>query len=129
MNYKCSEIESMMNWAGAERVPFLFGLDFEIEDGFFIENPMLNDEILFEVDGIGNYNANQLLPKYSDVKKQNNDLLFRQSEVDKQSGNSFSEESDVTYHDKNYKFEIFPEEYLQSLLSDKNFLEEVRGQI
>lgn len=113
MIYKCSEIESMMNRAGVERVPFLFGLDFEMEEGFFIENPMLHDEILFEVEGIGNYNSNQSFPEDTDVNKQNNNLLFRQSEVDKQSYNSFSEESVVNYYDKNYKFDIFPEEYLQ----------------
>lgn len=56
MLYKCFEIESLMNRAGTERVPFLFGLDFEMEDGFFIENPMLQNEILFEVEGVGNYN-------------------------------------------------------------------------
>ena len=99
MLYKCFEIESMMNRAGTERVPFLFGLDFEMEDGFYIENPMLQCEILFEVNGIGNCNYDQFLPKESDVIQR--------------SDNSFSENYDVIYHDKNYKFEIFPEEYLQ----------------
>lgn len=55
MFFKCFEIESMMNRAGAEKVPFLFGLDFELQDGFFIENPMLQSDILFEVEGVGNY--------------------------------------------------------------------------
>lgn len=84
MFFKCIEIESKMNRAGAEGVPFLFGLDFEMNEGFFIENPMLQDEILFEVNGIGNFN---------------NQIFYKQSEV--------------INHDNNYQFEIFPEEYSQ----------------
>ena len=84
MFFKCIEIESKMNRAGAEGVPFLFGLDFEMNEGFFTENPMLQDEILFEVNGIGNFN---------------NQIFYKQSEL--------------INLDNNYQFEIFPEEYSQ----------------
>ena len=43
-----------MNKAGRTKTPFLFGLDFELTEGFFIENPLQQHEILFDIDGIGN---------------------------------------------------------------------------
>lgn len=117
MLFKCFEIESMMNRAGTQRVPFLFCLDFEMENGFFIENPMLQSEILFEVNGIGNYNYNQFLPKESEAIEQNNNLLFRKTDVDNQNSaiisKFLSKASEINYQGNNYKFEIFPEEYLQ----------------
>lgn len=69
MFYKCFEIEYLMNRAGAERVPFLFGLDFEMEDGFFLKNPMLQSDILFEVNGIGNCHYNRFIREEAEVKK------------------------------------------------------------
>ena len=127
MLYKCFEIESMMNRAGTKGVPFLFGLDFELENGFFIENPMQQNEILFEVNGIGNYNNHQILqkeyevskesenlfPKECEVDKQSNNILSKESEVNKQNKYIISEESGVFYRGNNYNFEIFPEKYSQ----------------
>ena len=43
-----------MNKAGRTKTPFLFGLDFELTEGFFIENPLRQHEILFDINGIGN---------------------------------------------------------------------------
>ncbi len=60
MFFYSEEVESMMNGAGARRVPFLFGVDFELENGFFIENPISQQDILFEVEGIGNINREQI---------------------------------------------------------------------
>lgn len=43
-----------MNEAGRAKTPFLFGLDFELGEGFFIENPLQQSEILFDIDGVMN---------------------------------------------------------------------------
>lgn len=43
-----------MNEAGRAKTPFLFGLDFELDEGFFIENPLQQSEILFDIDGVMN---------------------------------------------------------------------------
>ena len=95
MFFKCREIVSLMNRAGRERVPFLFGVDFEMEDGFFIENPMFQSEIFFEINGIGN-----------------NSQIFTNESVDCKSIDSFLNiEPDFKYNNNNYQFDIFPEEY------------------
>lgn len=86
MFFKCLDIESMMNRAGKNRIPFLFGLDFEMENGFFIERPMLQSEILFEVNGIGNFNNHQI------------NLQSKSTHIKQEESN-------------NYQFYIFPEEY------------------
>ena len=43
-----------MNEAGRAKTPFLFGLDFELGEGFFIEKPLQQSEILFDIDGVMN---------------------------------------------------------------------------
>lgn len=43
-----------MNEAGARREPFLFGVDFELSEGFFIADPLNQREIFFEVGGVTN---------------------------------------------------------------------------
>lgn len=43
-----------MNAAGKERKPFLFGVGFEMEEGFFIADPMSQQDILFDINGISN---------------------------------------------------------------------------
>lgn len=43
-----------MNAMGKRQTPFLFGIDFELENGFFIENPLQQGEILFDFNGRGN---------------------------------------------------------------------------
>ncbi len=43
-----------MNEAGARREPFLFGVDFELSEGFFIADPLNQQEILFEAGGVTN---------------------------------------------------------------------------
>lgn len=50
----CDTIKRSMNEAGRTKTPFLFGLDFELSEGFFIENPLRQSEILFDMDGTGN---------------------------------------------------------------------------
>lgn len=111
MFFKCVEIESKMNRAGAEGVPFLFGLDFEMNEGFFIENPKLQNEILFEVNGIGNFH-NQTVPiKFKDIYS--NNLDSKASEINKHNNKALYKQSKGINQDNNYQFEIFPEEYSQ----------------
>ena len=47
-------IRKKMNDFGFRREPFLFGLNFEMTEGFFVEEPLSNDKILFEIGGKGN---------------------------------------------------------------------------
>jgi para-aminobenzoate synthetase component 1 len=54
MYFRCSEIERKMNEAGQKRQPFLFGVEFEMERGFFLADPMSQQEVLFNIRGIGN---------------------------------------------------------------------------
>ncbi len=48
------EIKACMNEVGAQRKPFLFGVNFELSEGFFIVDPLKQQEILFEVNGVTN---------------------------------------------------------------------------
>lgn len=50
----CKDIQEKMNKAGGVRTPFLFGFDFEMNEGFFIENPLNQHDILFDINGITN---------------------------------------------------------------------------
>ena len=43
-----------MNEAGRSKTPFLFGVDFELSNGFFVANPLRQHVILFDVNGVGN---------------------------------------------------------------------------
>lgn len=41
-----NEVRVCMNEAGARREPFLFGVDFELSEGFFVSDPLGQQEIL-----------------------------------------------------------------------------------
>lgn len=43
-----------MNEAGQAKTPFLFGLNFDLSEGFFVENPLQQSEILFDINGVKN---------------------------------------------------------------------------
>jgi para-aminobenzoate synthetase component 1 len=43
-----------MNEAGRTNTPFLFGVDFEMNEGFFVRNPLQQRDILFDINGISN---------------------------------------------------------------------------
>lgn len=43
-----------MNEAGRDKVPFLFGIDFEMDEGFFVLNPLHQTDVLFSIDGLTN---------------------------------------------------------------------------
>ncbi len=48
------EVFEKMNAGGREGSCFLFGLDFELKDGFFVENPLQGSDILFDINGVTN---------------------------------------------------------------------------
>lgn len=48
------EIRRKMDDYGAMRKPFLFVIDFEMTEGYFVENPMDQGDIFFEINGTGN---------------------------------------------------------------------------
>ena len=49
------KIQKQINGAAQVGSPFLFGLDFELENGFFIENPLQQTEILWRVGPYSNF--------------------------------------------------------------------------
>jgi para-aminobenzoate synthetase component I len=55
MFFPAEEIFTLMNEFGGKHKPFLFGIDFEVKQGFFIEpEKALEAGILFNINGIGN---------------------------------------------------------------------------
>jgi para-aminobenzoate synthetase component 1 len=56
MYFQRDILEKKMNNAGTKNSPFLFGIDFEMNEGFFITDPLSQSDILFDVNGIGNSN-------------------------------------------------------------------------
>lgn len=48
------KVREYMNRAGARRQPFLFGVDFELSEGFFITDPLNQQDVLFEAGGVTN---------------------------------------------------------------------------
>lgn len=51
---KVDKIRQRMNAFGRDRKPFLFIIDFEKENGYFIENPINQEDMLFNIEGITN---------------------------------------------------------------------------
>lgn len=51
---KAHEVQYLMNEAGKDKVPFLFGIDYEMENGFFIKNPLEQNKILWRVGSVTN---------------------------------------------------------------------------
>lgn len=47
-------IRRRMNECGAAGKPFLFAVDYELSEGYFVENPLEQSDVLFEVNGVGN---------------------------------------------------------------------------
>lgn len=55
-----------MNEAGQSKTPFLFGIDFEMEQGFFAPNPQQQQNILFDFDGVSNEKKEECsIPNFS----------------------------------------------------------------
>ena len=57
MFYQSNTIKSKINEAGKSKIPFLFGVDFEMSEGFFVPNPLEQHDILFDFEGVGNAKA------------------------------------------------------------------------
>lgn len=51
---KAEVVRKEMNRCGAKGRPFLFGVDFELKNGFFVENPMEDSRIPFAIGDISN---------------------------------------------------------------------------
>ena len=51
---EANNVRHEMNRSGKEDRPFLFGVDFEINKGFFIEDPLNDKRILFKAGAISN---------------------------------------------------------------------------
>lgn len=49
-----------MNKAGSANEPFLFGINYEMSEGFFISNPLFQSDILFQMNNVGNKLSNEL---------------------------------------------------------------------
>ena len=54
MFYKGGVIRQKMNEAGRADIPFLFGVTFEGEEGFFLPHPLSQQEVMFDIGGKGN---------------------------------------------------------------------------
>lgn len=52
-----SNIIEKMNVGGRAKTPFLFGLNFEQSEGFFVSNPEEQKDILFQINGFTNYHS------------------------------------------------------------------------
>jgi len=55
IEYEANLVCKKMIEAGRKRVPFLFGVDFEMTKGFFFERPMEQDSVLFSLEGHSNH--------------------------------------------------------------------------
>lgn len=51
---KADLVKKNINRCARERIPFLFGVDFELSEGFFVEEPLDNDSILFACGSVSN---------------------------------------------------------------------------
>lgn len=54
MFIKSNDVKIKMNEAGKSKIPFLFAVNFEMSEGFFIENPLQQTHVLFDVNGVSN---------------------------------------------------------------------------
>lgn len=52
---KAEDVIRKMNDAGRERLPFIFGFDFEMSQGFFILSPLEQCDVLFDIRGFSNH--------------------------------------------------------------------------
>jgi para-aminobenzoate synthetase component 1 len=48
-------LKERMNRYGSKGLPFICGVDFELSKGFFISDPMEANDILWEINGVGNH--------------------------------------------------------------------------
>lgn len=71
-NYiKSKEVQRRMNDSGKGNRPFLFAIDFEMENGIFVEDPLSQKDILFRIGDTKNYEDLILPPDESLLKIKN----------------------------------------------------------
>ena len=58
-------VREKMNKAGKERQPFLFAVDFEMESGLFVDNPLNQNDVLFRVGDVKNFPESIISPNES----------------------------------------------------------------
>lgn len=68
-------IRTKMNECGRDRLPFLFGLNYEQTEGFFIENPLRQTDVYFSIKGVGNKPESDS-PFVADVKFESSPVPF-----------------------------------------------------
>lgn len=56
------EVKQLMNEAGKAGCPFLFGVDYEQEEGFFYRMPIAQQEVLWQIGGVTNAAYPVVLP-------------------------------------------------------------------
>lgn len=56
---KASEVQYLMNKGARDKIPFLFAIDYELENGFLIKNPLEQQEILWRVGDVTNYHPTE----------------------------------------------------------------------
>jgi para-aminobenzoate synthetase component 1 len=54
MFYQCNDVKAKMNEAGKTNTPFLFGINYEMNESFFVLNPLQQRDILFDINGVSN---------------------------------------------------------------------------
>lgn len=58
-----NEIRDKMNRYGNTKKPFLFAINFETTQALFVDNPLQQNHILFDIQGVRNYNKRQVKAK------------------------------------------------------------------
>ena len=71
-----SDIQHKMNICGKEKEPFLFAVNFEMTEGFFIKNPLYQTEVLFKLLETQNYLTENNYP--SDIQFRHNPINYNQ---------------------------------------------------
>jgi para-aminobenzoate synthetase component I len=66
---KATDVQYLMNKGWRDKVPFLFGIDYEMENGFFVSNPLEQHEILWRVGDVTNYPVTKVEVEKDDAKK------------------------------------------------------------
>lgn len=61
-----------MNESGRTKTPFLFAVNFEMSEGFFIENPLRQTGVLFDVNGITNAEEASNPEQVSNINRESN---------------------------------------------------------
>ena len=61
-------VREKMNYAGAVNRPFLFAVDFEMESGLFVDDPLNQNDVLFRAGDVKNFTGTIISPNESLLK-------------------------------------------------------------